>query len=137
MRSCGMSMGSYPKFPNSKLWPTGSYRPGHFVTETKLRPTQEVSLPNFCSYRTDCLSDGRTPGGRVTIFARRSIRHLAPSSFHILQFLESLGPILLVAAYFPPRMLLPTDDLQTLFWTSCHSDGPLEFQKLFLKISSF
>lgn len=54
---------------------------------------------------------------------RRSIRQLVPPSFHILQLevatvtivFEGLGLTLSVAAYSPPKLLLPIDDLQTLF----------------------
>ncbi|KAL4085182.1 hypothetical protein QTP88_027041 [Uroleucon formosanum] len=94
------------------------------ISETKLKPTSKLHLPNFHTHRTDLPSVRGSPahGGTAVLVNRRIVHHHTSlrtdlqSTSVIIKLQDT--EILITAVYKPPNQILVPIDLDTLTQTS-------------------
>ena len=84
------------------------------LSETHLKPSQKLYIPNFISYRRDRIG---SRGGGVAILIRKNIRHKAlspldsPIESSAIELILQGGSCKVFAVYSPPHKVLQNSDL--------------------------
>ena len=95
------------------------------INETHLQPEIKFFIPCFRTYRTDRLAPSPLRSGRIgggtAILVKSSLSHsYTPIPTQLIESTTILlnttsGPLKLIAAYSPPKIMIPPQEIATLF----------------------
>ena len=95
------------------------------INETHLRPHNKFHIPSFRAYRTDRPAPtplhSRNIGGGTAILIKASLSHdSTPTHTQLIETTSVLlntssGPLKLIAAYSPPKIIIPPQEIAALF----------------------